>query len=161
MTLGKLDSYKVANLGFKYALADTGLIFNGAFGRGTYDFVNGSQSATALSPELAIPNALRISSLVLGTRYNIGAMAFLAQWSETKFRNGNHGKDTSYMLGAEYSLSKRTTLYSRLGSTKDKSIGPDVLLTATGVRETPVFVGTGINPDARSSVIAVGVRHNF
>lgn len=161
VTLGKLDSYKVANLGFKYALADTGLIFNGAFGRGTYDFVNGSQSATALSPELSIPNALRISSLVLGTRYNIGAMAFLAQFSETKFRNGNHGKDTSYMLGAEYSLSKRTTLYSRLGSTKDKSIGPDVLLTATGIRETPVFIGGGINPDSRSSIVALGVRHTF
>ncbi len=166
--LAKLDSYKVANVGFKYALADTGLIFNGAFGRGTYDFLNGSQVSNAPAAlggfslaELAIPNALRISSLVLGTRYNIGAMAFLAQWSETKFRNGNHGKDTSFMLGAEYSLSKRTTLYTRLGATKDKGIGPDVLLVATGVRETPVFVGTGLNPDSRTSIMAVGVRHSF
>lgn len=155
--VGDVEKYRVWNLGAKYELKEMGLQFNGAFGRATYDFSN----IGALGAAFDIPSRLNVSSLVLGTRYNIGAVGLLAQWSETKFRNGPRSKNNGYTLGAEYSLSKRTTLYSRYYSIKDKDGGPDVVFAATGVREVPVAAGAGISPDGRTTVIAVGVRHNF
>ena len=156
--LFKIDDYSVWNLGAKYVLKDLGLTFSGSFGRGSYD-VN---SAGALASLIEITDGkLKVSSLVLGTRYEIGAMAFLAQWSETKFRNEGRGKNQAYTLGAEYSLSKRTTLYSRYEEIKDKGVGPAVTLAATGIREVPTIGGYGISPGGKTTQLALGVRHNF
>lgn len=155
--LGDMDKYRVWNLGAKYEFKELGLQFNGAFGRATYDF--NTIGAAGLAFDL--PSRLNVSSLVLGTRYNIGSLAFLAQWSETKFRNGPRSKDNGYSLGIEYSLSKRTTLYSRYYMVKDKDGGPDVLFGASGVREVPVAAGAGISPDGKTTLIGVGVRHSF
>jgi len=164
-----LGDYSVWNLGAKYVLKDLGLTFNGAFGRGSYDIKNANTatSGTSLLTSgvaglFGITNGdLRVSSLVLGTRYEIGAVGLLAQWSETKFRNEGRGKNVAYTLGAEYSLSKRTTLYSRYEQIKDTGVGPAVLLAATGIREVPTIGGAGITPNGKTSTIALGVRHNF
>lgn len=157
-TLFKIDDYSVWNLGAKYVLKDLGLTFSGSFGRGAYD-INGTGLAANL---VGVENGkLKVSSLVLGTRYEIGAMAFLAQWSETKFRNESRGKDKSYTLGAEYSLSKRTTLYTRYQEIKDKGVGPAVLLSATGIREVPTIAALGVSPEGKSTQLALGVRHSF
>jgi len=156
--VGNIGDYDVWNLGAKYVLKDLGLTFNGSFGRGTYDLSQVSAVGTLLGLE---NGTLRVSSLVLGTRYEIGAMAFLAQWSETKFRNDGRGKDTAYTLGAEYSLSKRTTLYTRYEQIKDKGVGPAVVLAATGIREVPTIAGAGITPNGKTSTLGLGVRHSF
>lgn len=159
-TLGNLDTYKVWNLGAKYdltALGIAGLQINTAFGRGTYDF----QSVTPVAGALGVEASQKISHLVIGTRYNMGAWGFLGQFSESKFRNGSRGKNQGFMLGAEYSLSKRTTLYSRYGQIDDSGSGPDVVLPSTGIREVPVLAGAGISPDGKTSLLGVGVRHNF
>ena len=156
--LFSLGDYSVWNLGAKYVLKEMGLTFNGAFGRASYD-VSGAGSTAGL---LGVTNGdLRVSSLVLGTRYEIGAVALLAQWSETKFRNESRGKNVGYTLGAEYSLSKRTTLYSRFAQIKDTGVGPAVLFPATGIREVPPMGGAGLTPDGKTSLLALGVRHNF
>lgn len=164
-----LGDYSVWNLGAKYVLKDLGLTFNGSFGRGTYDITNANAATsgtTLLTNGVAglfgITNGdLKVSSLVLGTRYEIGAMAFLAQWSETKFRNESRGKNQAYTLGAEYSLSKRTTLYTRYEQIKDKGVGPAVTLAATGIREVPTIAGAGITPNGKTTTLGLGVRHNF
>jgi len=154
-----IKDYSVWNLGAKYKLVDLGLTFSGAFGHANYDI----NSATALaSSAFGLTNgSLRVSSLVLGTRYDIGAVGLFGQWSETKFRNEGRGKNTGFTLGAEYSLSKRTTLYTRYEELKDKGVGPAVTLTATGIREVPTMVGAGITPNGKTSLMAVGVRHSF
>lgn len=156
--VGTLGDYDVWNLGAKYVLKDLGLTFNGAFGRGSYDVKSVAGAGALLGLEVG---DLKVSSLVLGTRYEIGAMAFLAQWSETKFRNDSRGKNHAYTLGAEYSLSKRTTLYTRYEQIRDKGVGPAVVLAATGIREVPTIGGTGISPEGKTSTLALGVRHNF
>ncbi|MBH1986132.1 MAG: porin [Burkholderiales bacterium] len=154
----KLGDYSVWNLGAKYVLKDLGLTFTGAFGRANYDV----KDTTATANALGVTNGdLRVSSLVLGTRYEIGAVALLGQWSETKFRNEGRGKNVGYTLGAEYSLSKRTTLYTRYAQLKDTGVGPAVLFSATGIREVPPMAGAGISPDGKTSLLALGVRHNF
>ncbi len=156
--LGTFDDYSVWNLGAKYVLKDLGLTFNGAFGRGTYDVTSVGNMAQYFGVEAG---KLKVSSLVLGTRYEIGAVAFLAQWSETKFRNESRGKNKAFTLGAEYSLSKRTTVYTRYEQIKDKGVGPAVTLAAAGIREVPTIAGAGITPDGKTSLLALGVRHNF
>lgn len=155
----KLGDYSVWNLGGKYVFKDLGLTLNGSFGRANYD-VSGAGVVAGL---FGITNGdLKVSSLVLGGRYEIGAVAFLAQWSETKFRNESRGKDHGITLGAEYSLSKRTTLYTRWAQIKDKGTGPGVVFALTGIREVPSFgLSTPPAPDGKVSMFGLGVRHTF
>ena len=86
------------------------------------------------------------------------------------------------MLGAEYALSKRTSLFARWVQIKDDEGkasndagfqatglgaiggivgGPTVVSTALGFRETPVFAGAGLNPGGKTTYIGAGVRHTF
>lgn len=155
-----LGDYSVWNLGAKYVFKDLGLTLNGSFGRASYDVSGAGLLADTL---FDISNGdLKVSSLVLGGRYEIGAVAFLAQWSETKFRNDSRGKDHGITLGAEYSLSKRTTLYTRWAQIKDKGTGPAVTLALTGIREVP-SLGLSVPPapDGKVSLFGVGIRHSF
>jgi predicted porin len=158
LTLFQVGDYSAWNLGAKYVLKDLGLTFNGAFGRATYA-LTGTQP---LGAALGFSNgSLAMSPLVLGMRYETGAVALLAQWSETKFRNESRGKDRGITLGAEYSLSKRSTLYTRYAEIKDSGAGPAVVLPAVGIREIPVMGGAGISPNGKTSMVAIGVRHSF
>lgn len=157
-----ISDYSVWNLGAKYKLVDLGLTFSGAFGHANYDIKGANTSTLFDTSAFGLTNgSLRVSSLVLGTRYEIGSVGLFGQWSETKFRNEGRGKNTGFTLGAEYSLSKRTTVYTRYEELKDKGVGPAVTLTATGVREVPTMVGAGITPNGKTSLIGVGVRHSF
>lgn len=158
--LFKIGDYSVWNLGAKYVFKDIGLTLNGAFGRASYDLKNVSVLAGSNGLGLS-DGSLGVSSLVLGTRYEIGAVALLAQWSETKFRNESRGKDRGITLGAEYSLSKRTTLYTRYAQIKDTGAGPSVVFPSAGIREVPVIGGAGLSPNGKTSTIALGVRHSF
>ncbi len=155
----KLGDYSVWNLGGKYVFKDLGLTLNGSFGRASYDVSN----AGVIAGLFGITNGdLKVSSLVLGGRYEIGAVAFLAQWSETKFRNESRGKDHGITLGAEYSLSKRTTLYTRWAQVKDKGTGPAVTLALMGIREVPSLgLSAPPAPDGKVSLFGLGIRHNF
>lgn len=148
------DRYNVVSLGAKYDLS--GVELSAAFGDGQYK-LNGTNQ----DPEL--------QSFALGVRAPVGKMAYIAQVSQVRFKNYTEGKDTGVMLGAEYELSKRTVLYSRLGQVKDSagktvgglSGGPDFIGVLLGYRELPVFAGGGITPGGRTSTAAIGVRHNF
>lgn len=164
LALFQMGDYKVWNLGGKYVLKDLGLTFNGTFGRGTYDVSLASAPGAALARSILglETGTLAVSSLVLGTRYDIGAMGFIAQWSEVKFRNEGRGKNQGITLGAEYSLSKRTTLYTRYAQVKDSGTGPAVVFALTGIREVP-SLGLSVPPapDGKVSMFGLGVRHNF
>lgn len=164
LALFQMGDYKVWNLGGKYVLKDLGLTFNGTFGRGTYDVSLASAPGAALARSILglETGTLAVSSLVLGTRYDIGAMGFIAQWSEVKFRNEGRGKNQGITLGAEYSLSKRTTLYTRYAQVKDSGTGPAVVFALTGIREVP-SLGLSVPPatDGKVSLFGLGVRHNF
>lgn len=165
LALFQMGDYKVWNLGGKYVLKDLGLTFNGTFGRGTYDIsgISGAGPTSLATSLLGLNNGtLAVSSLVLGTRYDIGAMGFLAQWSEVKFRNEGRGKNQGMTLGAEYSLSKRTTLYTRYAQVKDTGTGPAVVFAATGIREVP-SLGLSVPPapDGKVNMFGLGIRHNF
>ena len=163
--LFRLGDYDVWNLGAKYVFKELGLTLNGSFGRASYDVsgIGAPGPANVARNILGLDNGdLKVSSLVLGGRYEIGAVAFLAQWSETKFRNEGRGKDHGITLGAEYSLSKRTTLYTRWAQIKDKGTGPGVVFALTGIREVPSFgLSTPPAPDGKVSMFGLGVRHNF
>ena len=158
-----LDKYQAYNLGIKYVMPSNGILLDATFGQGRYDLVGTS-------------NNLKIQSVAAGIRVPVNQWTFSGQVSQIKFKNFTKGKDTGLMLGAEYSLSKRTTVYARAVQIRDDEGqassaagfpvgpvvgGPDVIATALGFRENPVFAGAGINPGGKSTYIGAGVRHSF
>ncbi len=154
-----LDKYAAFNLGAKFTLPGSGISFNGVFGQGKYDLVDGRD--------------LKLDFLAIGTRIPVGEWSLVAQLSHTRFRNFTKGKDTGVMLGADYALSKRTSLFTRVGQIKDSMGdaytgggptivgGPDVVGVNFGFRETPIFAGAGLNPDGKTTYVGFGVRHTF
>jgi predicted porin len=162
-----LDKYQAYNLGIKYILPSNGILLDAAFGQGRYD-MEGSDSN------------LKIQFMAAGIRVPVNAWTFSGQVSQVKFKNFTKGKDTGVMLGAEYALSKRTTLFTRFVQIRDDEGdvssagfvhplagavgvqgGPDVIATSLGFRETPIFAGAGLNPGGKSTYIGAGVRHSF
>lgn len=166
-----LDKYQAYNLGAKYVVPSNGILLDATFGQGRYD-VNGSTG----------DDSLKVQFIAAGIRVPVNQWTFSGQVSQIKFKNFTKGKDTGLMLGAEYALSKRTTLYARAVQIRDDEGtasdaagfkvsgvvpvggvvgGPDVISTALGLRETPVFAGAGINPGGKATYIGAGVRHSF
>ncbi|MDI1258481.1 porin [Aquabacterium sp.] len=155
-----LDKYQAANIGAKYVMPGSGIMFDAALGQGVYGFDNSDD--------------LKLQFMVIGTRVPVGQWTLSAQVSQIKFKNFTKGKDTGVMLGAEYALSKRTSLYTRAVQVRDDEGtaasmgiaapvvgGPDVIATAVGFRETPLFAGANINPGGKSTYFGVGIRHSF
>lgn len=156
----KLERYDAANVGAKYTF-ENGIMIDGAFGQGRYDFTTSD-------------NHMRLRFFAIGTRIPVNQWTFSAQASQIKFANFTKGKDTGVMLGAEYALSKRTSLFARAvqirddeGNAADAGVGapiqggPDVIATVFGFRETPVFAGAGINPGGTARYVGAGIRHSF
>lgn len=158
----KLDRYSAANVGVKYVMPSNGILMDAAFGEGRYDLVGTNEN-------------LKVHFLAVGTRIPVNNWTFSAQASRVQFMNFTKGKDTGLMLGAEYALSKRTSLFARFVQIRDDEGdasskagfavpivgGPDVIATAMGFRETPVFAGAGINPGGKSTYVGAGIRHSF
>lgn len=158
------DKYSAFNLGAKFTLPGSGISFNGVFGQGKYELAGGLD--------------LKLDFMAIGTRIPVGEWSLVGQLSQTRFRNFTKGKDTGVMLGADYALSKRTSLFTRVGQIKDSqgdayaytvggvvpqtiTGGPDYVGVAMGFRETPIFAGTGINPNGKTTYVGLGVRHTF
>lgn len=156
-----LDKYQAANLGAKYVMPGSGILFDAAVGQGEYSFDNTGD--------------MKLQFMVIGTRVPVGQWTLSAQVSQIRFKNFTKGKDTGVMLGAEYALSKRTSLYARAvqvrddeGTAADAGLaigpmvgGPDVVATTLGFRETPLFAGAGINAGGKSTYFGAGIRHSF
>ena len=159
-----LDKYQAYNLGVKYVFPSNGIMLDAAFAQGRYDLQGTDDN-------------LKVQFIAAGIRVPVDQWTFSGQVSQIKFKNFTKGKDTGLMLGAEYALSKRTTLYARAvqirddeGTAADAGFvggavlvqgGPDVVATALGLRETPVFAGAGLNPGGKSTYIGAGIRHSF
>lgn len=159
-----LDKYRAYNFGVKYVMPTTGILFDAAFGEGRYDWNTGA------SPD----SNIKTRSMVAGVRVPVGQWTFSGQVSQIKFTNFTKGKDTGLMMGAEYAFSKRTVAYARVAQIRDDEGtaanagfgvdvqgGPDVIATALGLRETPVFAGAGINPGGKTTYVGAGIRHTF
>lgn len=170
--VNSLDGFKALNLGAKYIFPSSGIMIDGAFTQAAYS-LNGGED-------------IKTNFMVFGLRVPVNQWTFMAQASQIKFTNFTKGKDTGLMLGADYALSKRTTLYTRVGQLKDDAGnasnglgldnphplapvgatlstvgGPDVFATAMGLREIPVFANGGINPGGKTTYVGAGVRHSF
>lgn len=122
---------------------------------------------------------VKIRTISLGVKQPIGDFAVGLQLARTEFTNFTEGKNTAFMLIGDYNLSKRTRLYVRAGQMKDDrgrpvafgtapvvgnlslAGGPFPLLTGLGSLETPFFSGGGANIDAKTTVVGVGIRHQF
>lgn len=159
-----LDDYSAYNLGVKYIVPGNNIMLSGTFGTGKYNMVGDDGS-------------LKLQFMAVGVRVPVEAWTFSGQVSQSKFKNFTKGKDTGLMFGAEYALSKRTSLFARFVQIKDDegessdvgfnpafggmTGGPDVVATAFGFRETPIFAGAGINPGGKSTYFGAGVRHSF
>ncbi|EGJ12307.1 MULTISPECIES: porin [Rubrivivax] len=115
--------------------------------------------------------------LAIAAKHTIGSLDLIGQVMQAKFTNFTKGKDTGFMLGADYNLSKRTAIFARAGQVKDDrgdisngnpllggaglAGGPVALLVPLGSTEVPLFSGAGMNIDAKTKMFGVGIRHSF
>lgn len=164
-----LDRYQALNLGAKYVMPGSNIMLSATAGQGDYSFEGGADD-------------LKLQFMAIGVRVPVSAWTFSAQASQIKFKNFTEGKDTGMMLGAEYALSKRTSLFARWVQIKDDEGkasndagfnvtglgaigpvvgGPTVIATALGFRETPVFAGAGLNAGGKATYLGAGIRHSF
>lgn len=165
LPMGILDDYSSYVFTGRY-ISSMGWAVAAAYGEGSYNF----KTANPALPTLA-SDGIDIRSFTIGARYIIGQWTVGAMYGVQKFKNFTEGKDTAYVLGADYALSKRTAIYTRYGWLKDdkgKSLagglingGPEPLLVASGLREVPVWNGVGVNPGGKSTTFGVGIRHTF
>ncbi len=161
VTLYNLDNAKALSLAAKYTDAAAGLV------------VSGNLYQTRINMDTA--PTLKLSVLGLGVKQTIDQFAVGAQFGYAKFTGGSNGSDTTLMLIGDYNFSKRSKLYVRAGWMKDKkgnladtetagvklTGGPIPLLAGLGSTETPFYAGGGVNIDATTRVVSVGIRHQF
>lgn len=163
--LGVLGDYRSYVVSGRY-IATGGWAVAMAYGQGAYDFKRNNP----LIPQLS--DGMEIRSFVVGARYNVTAQWQVGgMYAVQKFNNFTKGKDTAFVLGVDYLLSKRTAIYSRYGYLKDDagnaalggqlSGGPEPILSGTGLREVPVWNGVGVNPGGKATTFGVGIRHTF
>jgi len=159
--LVKANSYHAAMVGAKYTFAGTGTTVAANYHTGTFKFEG--------------PENPKVDTYAIGARQPFGNWTLILAGMMTKFTNFTQGKDKGAVIGLDYDLSKRTTLYMRSGFVKDDrgriirgtltpvpiAGGPTVLLVPIGANEIPLFSGAGTNMDARTTIISVGMRHAF
>ena len=173
MKLVGLDRYQSVALGAKYVTIDSGTVW-------AMNLFNGKFSNDASSNQ----NSIQINVVSAGVKHPIRQLAVGAELAYGQFTNFTKGKDMAVMFSGDYSLSKRTKLYTRLGWLRDiggkaaaldtntypapigaitpmVTGGPVPILTGFGSTEVPFFAGGGVNIDATARVFAVGVRHQF
>lgn len=161
--LFSMDKYVGYALGTKYTVPGLGTNIAGIFHYGK--FTNDAGSA----------EGPKVETFALGVKHPINQFAVGAEFAYGKFTNFTKGKDSALMLAGDYNFSKRTTVYIRAGYLKDSrgnlvstdqpglqiAGGPAPLLFGLGSTEIPFFAGGGINIDATTRVVAVGIRHQF
>jgi predicted porin len=179
----ELDRYWGAAVSGKYMLSAEGASLHAMAHVARY--FDGNVLNLPGQPPLRLPGAggsdPKIRTWVVGARLPVGNFVWIGEAGESRFTNFTRGKNLGLSAGVDYQLSKRTVLYSRLAVAKDRqgtvlpivgvtpagarpinvSGGPDAILAALGLRETPAFNGIGISPDGRSSILALGIRHSF
>lgn len=179
----ELDKFWGLAVSGKYTVSPGGLSFHAVYHTARYE--DGDTLNLPGQAPIRIPGAgqlkPRIDTLVLGARLLTGNLVWIGEFGESRFTNFTRGKNIGALLGVDYEFSKRTVLYSRLAVAEDRqgdllpipgvtaaglrpinvAGGPDAVLTALGLRETPAFNGVGISPGGRTSILALGIRHSF
>jgi len=161
--LFNVDSYQAYMLGGKYEFRSTGTRI--ALNRHHGQF----KDASGTNPG--------VLTWAIAVAQSIGQLDLIAQAAQMKFTNFTKGKDQALMLGADYKLSKRTSIYVRAGQLKDTrgdvslapatplpiglAGGPAALLVPLGSVEVPFFSGAGVNVGATTRIVGFGVRHSF
>ena len=156
-------------LGAKYTVPNVGTVISGQWHEGELETAAAAGGGVDLGD-------IKTRTYSLGVKHPIGNFSIGLQLSRTEFTNFTEGKDTAFMLIGDYNFSKRTRLYIRAGQMKDDrgdvtatgpggalalAGGPFPLLTGLGNLETPFFSGGGAHVDAKTTVVAIGVRHQF
>jgi predicted porin len=94
-------------------------------------------------------NSVNNKAYTISATYTVDALDLKAQVGELK--NVSNVKSTLWGLGADYNLSKRTSVYFRAESIDDKAGAMNAAVTPTAVKGT----------DTKFSRTALGLRHAF
>lgn len=165
------ETYQSYVLAAKYTVPNVGTVISGQWHEGELETTPGVGGGADLGE-------IKTRTYSLGVKHPIGNFSVGLQLSRSEFTNFTEGKDTAFMLIGDYNFSKRTRLYIRAGQMKDDrgntvatnaalpasgtlAGGPFPLLFGLGNLETPFFSGGGANIDAKTTVVAIGVRHQF
>ena len=155
-----LEDYTGAMIAGKFKISSWGTTVGANFHVGKFEESGNSDPET------------RAFTMGLGQRF--GQVDLIAQAASVEFTNFTQGKNTALMFGADYSLSKNTAIFTRIGTVKDDAGqtaqtsggvplrgGPLSLLGPLGISEVPVFSGAGLSIGGRTTIASVGLRHSF
>lgn len=164
--LASLDKYDAWGVNAKYTIPGAGTVIAGNYHHGHYTYDAGATNNLGDEP--------KIETFAFGVKHPIGNFAIGAQYAHSRFTNFTEGKNNALMLIGDYNFSKRTKVYIRAGYMKDDegdaartgngiyvAGGPAPLLTNLGALETPYFSGAGAAVGGTTSVVAIGIRHQF
>jgi predicted porin len=164
--LASLDKYDAWGINAKYTIPGAGTVIAGNYHHGHYTYDSGAINNVGDEP--------KIETFAFGVKHPIGNFAIGAQYAHSRFTNFTEGKNNALMLIGDYNFSKRTKVYIRAGYMKDDEGdvartgngaavvgGPAPLLTNLGALETPYFSGAGAAVGGTTSVVAIGIRHQF
>ncbi|MDE2401529.1 MAG: porin [Burkholderiales bacterium] len=171
----RMGDYSSFSLNGRFNLGSPATRLSVGFHQGKFDLA-GTGAAAAL---VTVSNAT-VQTLGLGIRQDIGNFSIGAEGGVSRFTNFTKGKNEALVLIGDYNLSKRTTLYTRVGQVRDHEGsavatsaslgaagnitlhgGPFSGLTSLGSSEIPMFAGAGVNAGGKTSYVGVGIRHSF
>lgn len=136
---------------------------------GAFDAGVAKIAANYLESKSTATGGAKFKGYQVGAAIPFGATTALLNVGQGKANLPGTPKNTLFMLGADHSLSKRTTAYARLGvSNNNAASALDMFHGGTnlGIINTGTLGGSGSNvsPAAAGSderIIAIGVRHRF
>jgi predicted porin len=155
----------------RQSAAGTGAARAGVVG-GSYDFGvarvfagwteernNCSTCTGGLAPttRLAAGGASEFRLINIGAKIPTGAWTTFVQYVRVQDR-GNSDRDANWFaIGGEYALSKRTAIYTTLGTINNRN-GSQYALGSGTAQQPAGFVAAG---DPRSTTFTLGIRHGF
>jgi predicted porin len=89
---------------------------------------------------------------MVGGAFTMGNIVLKANYMEGEFDNANSPEPTQWTVGADYNMSKRTSVYALYASSEDVVLG-----AGGGVTDQIVSGDAG----GDNSVISLGVMHSF
>lgn len=117
---------------------------------GSYDLGDLTLSLNYLISDSTLPAARKITHTSIGAAYDMGPHRWMVEMNRRDLK-GSPNDAVATVIGYDYKLSKRTSLYGRVAHLNNKGTAANVMAQAT------VLANSGA--DVRG--VALGMRHNF
>ena len=173
-----VDKYQAINFGLKYILPASNIMLNATYGQGQYDMTgDGELKLRFMAAGIRVPlnqwtfsgqiSQIKFTNFTKGkdTGLMFGAEYALSKRTVLYARAVQIRDDEGEASNAAGLTVNNFEVPGAGGQTANVNVGvvggPDVVTTALGLREIPVFAGAGLNAGGKTTYIGAGIRHSF